>query len=517
MKKILLMVFLLVLLVFPKPVKAATYTDKITIGGRVSGVYVTKHHDGHTWVDYLNFLLRKSDNHFVYCIQPGVSTNGNASYSGTDTDWHPAAGLTSAQRERISKLAYYGYGYQATGINHSADKWYAVTQMLIWKAAGPDWNIYFTDKLDGNKVPDKFVNEIAELESLVVKASIVPSFANTTVHLEEGESITITDSNNVLNLFSATATSDAFSLNKSGNEMVITAIKPGEQTITLTKDYNHWQTKPIAYLNPDYQNVLMVGNLEPVIAMLNLEVTAKPVIKGKIKVYKKGEALVIKNDTFSYEEIALPNVFFDLYNENDELVLTKTTDENGFLSFEELELNKKYYLQEVKNADNHILDDGKYYFMLTEAELEITMELKNYLYKGELKFTKIDSSTGEGIPDTLIEIFTENDEKIYEGITDEEGKVYLENLLLGNYYIKEKAANPQYCLTDEKIRFTILPTQLVVNAELQNTKIPEPKEQPTIVPVPNTGLNESKILPLFIIVCLYLGTGLIINEKNYKK
>ena len=45
--------------------------------------------------------------------------------------------------ERISLLAYYGYGYEG----HSDQKWYAITQVMIWRTTNPESDIYFTDTL----------------------------------------------------------------------------------------------------------------------------------------------------------------------------------------------------------------------------------------------------------------------------------------------------------------------------------------------------------------------------------
>ena len=64
--------------------------------------------------------------------------------------------------------------------------------------------------------------------------------------------------------------------------------------------------------------------------------------------------------------------------------------------------------------------------------------------KGILEFTKVDLSTGEPLPNTLIEIYTENDELIFSGRTNENGKIIIKNLKYGKYYIIEKDAPEGY-------------------------------------------------------------------------
>ena len=54
----------------------------------------------------------------------------------------------------------------------------------------------------------------------------------------------------------------------------------------------------------------------------------------------------------------------------------------------------------------------------------------NYLKKGSLEFTKTDLSTDEPLPNTLIEVYTENDEMIFSGRTDENGKITIKDIVV---------------------------------------------------------------------------------------
>ena len=520
----------LVTLCHSMKVNAIVYEERIRRGDRISNIYVTKinNNENRTWVDYVYFINRLSDGHFVYCIQPGVSIDSAANYYGTDSDFEQAINLSYAQRERIKLLAYYGYNYNANGINHTEDRWYAITQMLIWQeAGGPGWDIYFTDRLDGNRLNDQFRGEALEIEALIANHFVIPEFGNNNYQLELGSAITLTDNNDVLGQFSLTTNSNKILINQEGNNLTITTKEAGNVKINFTKQFDWWQTSPIVYVNPTSQNVLMVGKLEEINSEINIEVYG-----GKVLIKKTGEEMLIKDDNFFYQEINLPKVTFGLYDEQENLLLSAMTDEKGELVFENLIFNKTYFIKETASSGEHLLDPSKYYFTIkSDNEYQNiyhqTFELKNYLPKGQLNFTKIDAETELGISGTYIEIYTADNQLIATKYTDAMGKIIIEDLLIGSYYIKEKMAKEGYYLTDEVINFTLLKAGYVAYAKLINTKIPVlvtvvdeiiNEESVNIdITVPNTGINKTSFFCLASSVCLPVRMETFIYGKKIKK
>ena len=83
-----------------------------------------------------------------------------------------------------------------------------------------------------------------------------------------------------------------------------------------------------------------------------------------------------------------------------------------------------------------------------------TFTLKNYLPKGTLEFTKTDYSTDKALPNTVIEIYTEDDVLMGTYTTDDKGMVIIKDLPLSNgkrYYILEKqTSDSSYLLNEEK-------------------------------------------------------------------
>lgn len=244
-------------------------------------------------------------------------------------------------------------------------------------------------------------------------------------------------------------------------------------------------------------------------------------VKGKAQIVKSGETLNVIDGKF-YENIKkLEGVKFglyaheDIYDENhnliykkDNLILEKITDKDGKINFDNLYLGK-YYVKELDTLKDYILDNKKYYFELKykdqyTEEISYKLELSNYLKKGELEFTKTDLITGDAIPNTKIEIFTENDELIYSGVTDNDGKIYIKNLPVGQYYIIEKLSAPGYKLSNEKQYFTILDDEEVVKMNMTNEKME--------VVVPDTLKNN--YLDIILKSIILLSSGIIIYEKK---
>ena len=120
-------------------------------------------------------------------------------------------------------------------------------------------------------------------------------------------------------------------------------------------------------------------------------------------------------------------------------------------------------------------------FEIKENNEVIKSSIKDEIIKGTLEFSKIDFSSEEPLPNTLIEIYKENDELVFSGRTNEEGKIVIEELEYGKYYILEKEAPAGYLLNEEKMDFEIKEDGEIVKAVMMDE----------IIKVPDTLKNES--------------------------
>ena len=96
-----------------------------------------------------------------------------------------------------------------------------------------------------------------------------------------------------------------------------------------------------------------------------------------------------------------------------------------------------------------------------------------------------------------------NDELIFSDRTDENGKIVINNLEYGKYYIIESEAPEGYLINDEKMFFEIKEDGEIVKATITDEKI--------IIEVPNYKLI------VYASIILLLGIGIILYEKKKNK
>ena len=215
------------------------------------------------------------------------------------------------------------------------------------------------------------------------------------------------------------------------------------------------------------------------------------IVKGSIEINKKGED-VIFDDEVIYKETDLSNIEFNIYNDQDELIDTIMTNNNGIAKSNDL-LIGKYYIKEKTKLDNYVLNEDKVYFEIKKENNQgnkVNFEIKNYLKKGDLEFSKEDLVISEGIPNTIIELYDEKNNLLLTRETDENGKIFIKYLPIGKYYLLEKEANSNYLLTNEKVYFEIKENE-VIKAKMTNEK--------KIIKVPKTFTNGNIVNSLFII------------------
>ena len=229
-------------------------------------------------------------------------------------------------------------------------------------------------------------------------------------------------------------------------------------------------------------------------------------ILGSIKIIKNKEEMKIIDNNIKYTILPFENIEFELY-QNNKLLNKYKTNSDGIISINNLEIGN-YYLKEVNNNEDYLDNNNIYEFNITRNNYHDIQEFKiiNYLKKGILNFDKIDLETKEGIPNTIIEIYDENDNLLLQRETDLTGNIKIDNLKVGNYYIIEKTPNSLYQLTNQKIYFTIFEDN-ITKTKMTNEKIE--------IKVPKTGRNDMEGMIFISIIMILSGLWkMIINEKT---
>lgn len=194
--------------------------------------------------------------------------------------------------------------------------------------------------------------------------------------------------------------------------------------------------------------------------LITVEFPNNPVL-GALKVLKVNE-----------DGNPLAGVTFGLYQSDGTLVDIAITDESGIALFENLQTGT-YQLKELATIDGYLLDETVHEIelKLENNKLEtVTIKLVNYQPKGSLEIIKVDTNNNP-LPETEFILYDSNRKEIKKTKTDNEGKIIVDNLLLGKYYLEEITPADGYKLLDDIIEFEINNNKEVITITVTNEKI----------------------------------------------
>lgn len=161
-------------------------------------------------------------------------------------------------------------------------------------------------------------------------------------------------------------------------------------------------------------------------------------------------------------------------NENKDILIFKgKTDDNGKIVVKNLPQGKYYWL-EKEAPEHYVLNAEKLEFEILKNGDVIKSSLENTRYS-EFTLTKTNLSGTETVPGATIEIYKvnedESEELFYEGLTDESGEIYVDEIPIGNYYFIETKAPDNYQINEEKHPFTVNENGIHYEATISNEKI----------------------------------------------
>lgn len=205
--------------------------------------------------------------------------------------------------------------------------------------------------------------------------------------------------------------------------------------------------------------------------------TEEPLINKQYK----GSIKVIKTD--GETKYSLEGVEFALYDHDKQKLNSFVTDEKGEIHIEELPVGT-YYLQETKTGGNYYLDDTLREVSISKEHLDQVVEITNERMKGSIKLIKTDGHKKtplEGVEFDLLD-----SEKNVTGSykTDENGEIFIDNLEIGTYYLRETKTLKGYKLTDELIQVELTPEEFDKIVEVTNDR-----DDTYITIHPNTSID----------------------------
>ena len=261
-----------------------------------------------------------------------------------------------------------------------------------------------------------------------------------------------------------------FKIYDENNNLVDTLVtdKNGEavsKELRIDKEYTIKETKTLSnyVLNEETKTVTLKENQ---IIDITFENEAK-----------KGQIRVIKID-LDNNEVKLAGVEFEIYNEDNELVDTIITDENGEAVSKKLRIDKEYTIKESKTLSNYVLTEETRIVTLEENQI-IDITFENEKIKGYIQVTKTSSEDnkyselekGSPLPDVTFEVYDLEDNLVDTITTDENGKAITKELLKGCYKIKEISSAKYYLLNENIYEAEIIKDQEIVNVNITNDNV----------------------------------------------
>ena len=468
MKKILIFVSVMISCFFMSTVKAETFTE----GSWINGEYINKVKDGKTYYLTAQFINDNSGD-TVYCLEPFVEFQSGSDYVKYEDGFERYLNLSSEQVRRIKLIGYYGYGYN----NRTDNKWYVITQYLIWKVIDPSANIYFTDKLNGQKI-DKYVTEINELQSDVDKA-MTNIGLNNIYDVTYKNNLVIIDSNDSLSNY---IINSDYNYEIEGNKLTVkNVMKDGN--ITFKQNFNNRNNEPAIYLHASSQKLFKVGRPNPLEKTVNVKV-----ISGSI-------LMDIKDDDSIYTvESEFSNVCYAVYDENDKEIDKVCTNQEMKYKIENLEMGE-YHIKQISTGVGYKIDETVYTVSITRDNPDQTIELKNVLIRNDIivnkKYCKNDICAVEA--DAIFDVYDKNEDKVSEIITDNNGEASIK-LGYGSYTLRQTKGKEGYSFASDIFSRIVNETDkllYMVNNNYIETKVASVSEVVEDVVPPATRSDSS--------------------------
>ena len=485
MKKFLMvLVVFLSSILFVKNVKGENVSDymlkKYNI---VPDTYIAQISSEKKRYDYFYVIARKSDKKYVYCIEPGKSINENNLYTGFTSNLSSVSGMTDDELEEIKKYVYYGYGYS----NHLGLSWYAATQYLIWQVKKYGFDIYYTDGLQGNRIT-KFDKEMYEIKTLSSNHNLKPNLLDT-YKVFLGEKITLTDSNSILNVFDVESYDDNINVTKDGNNLIVEGIKDGSAQIVLKRKFNYYKTKPIVYSNYDSQKIISSGDLDDIVFKININV-----VGGKLIVDKHDKEVGGKK---TQGNAVLGGAIYDVYDENNNFLISLTTDMNGYAESDNIfKIGPVYTMKEHSASKGYLLDEEVFKFTFTKNDLVTRIHSYEPVIKAKVTLNKVYENKNSGVmkgePYVSFSIYNEFTGELYRKISTNKDGILNITLPYGYWIFKQNNSTSSY---------EIAPPFLV---EVLNTQ--------DINKVVSNKLISTKLK----LINLDMDTNDVINNKSFK-
>ena len=168
---------------------------------------------------------------------------------------------------------------------------------------------------------------------------------------------------------------------------------------------------------------------------------------------KQAYISILKVDS-EFKNIKIKDTRFEIRDEENKLIQTLITDENGYAKSKALDIDKKYTLKEVESNEKYLLNEKAVDITFTpeEADKTITYTFENEHKKGDLKIYKIDKDNHRiSLGNVQFDLYSNEFKKVIGTYTTNvDGEIYIKNLRIGEYRLIERNTGKWYNLADDR-------------------------------------------------------------------
>lgn len=382
------------------------------------------YHPSWYWTNY-SYGKLYINGEVVFCIDmesPIADGNGYSNMLEYET-------LTQYQKDRITKIALVGYGYE----NNTSDNMWWATQSMIWETMG--WSTSNSKLLANGKNID-VSKEISLIQKRIDSLHLKPKWNDSILYANASGMVVI--DNAILSEYELSNYEGFEIVEKEQSKIVLKLNKNTyKSTLEFKKKLSRVSGNSIVYSKPGNQSVFLVRNSLNLGARINVEMP-------------KGELEVLKQDD---EGKPIEGVSFELTNKENNLKFKGITDKEGRILIKDIPIGH-YELKEIGVPSPYVVSKETYDIII-QSDTQFSISIINEKARGQIIINK-SSENGSLIAGVIFEIYDSKGVLQDTLQTNDEGVAISKLLDLGKYSLKEVYTPEPFVLLEDVIEVNIL-------------------------------------------------------------
>ena len=377
------------------------------------------------------YTKKDGNGNMLWCVEPGAPLNWGANAGFTTTE------VSEAKYIKASLAVYWGWEKQKSVVNaFYTEKLVQEITTGVKPTSISDLSGQGRISLAGYEAFKKAT--LAKVDTFYKR----PSFSGKTYTVKLGETLSLTDTSNILSYYVMSGNSANVNVSMSGNTVKITPRNDSNQTGQIQFKYNidsTYQGASIIYQAPYLQDVIRAKVKDPARFSINLNVL------------KNGNAKIKKVDADTGKAISGAKFKLSYGGKQVEVV----TNANGEADLKDVSHGTKVTIQEIQAANGYVINKTPQTVTI-EANQTVTSMFRNKKQIGRLDLVKEDKETGNQpqgsaqLEGAVYGLFETNGQKVKEVTLKKSGdKVTgsFENMqIMHDYYVQEIKAPTGYNL-----------------------------------------------------------------------